>query len=257
MTTHDVRNAAYHRQKIDNDDDTYHVEWYQQSEIQIDKNSGIVNGDTSGGNANSSYMEVALSVLNMLPEAKALRFKLVPAKLSECHFWSAVFYLLENCTPDDIGATSTVPGAKKKSTTITHIQTETTATAVSKNEERLETLLKQKDDELASLRLQLTQANKEIASLRKSNSSSAPAAAAAAAAGPHHNHRGKWVLSKEAIEFLSLDEELKEKLREGKRKRLQEVSEQMRFILDSDDVKDSIGKWDCCGEEVYESSCPP
>ena len=37
-------------------------------------------------------------------------------------------------------------------------------------------------------------------------------------------------------------EELKQKLRDGKQKRLQEVRKEMKFILDSDDVKDSNGK---------------
>jgi hypothetical protein len=36
-----------------------------------------------------------------------------------------------------------------------------------------------------------------------------------------------------------------------KQKRLDEVRSQMKFILDTDDIKDSYGKWSCCGEEEY------
>ena len=62
-------------------------------------------------------------------------------------------------------------------------------------------------------------------------------------------------MEKESIEFLSLDEEIKKKLRDGKQKRLQDVHEQMKFILDSDEIQDSRGKWDCCGCETYGGTC--
>jgi hypothetical protein len=68
-------------------------------------------------------------------------------------------------------------------------------------------------------------------------------------------HLGKWVMDKEAIEFLSLEEEIKQQLREGKKKRMIELNEQMKFILDSDHIKDSRGKWDCCGIPMYCSEC--
>ena len=68
-------------------------------------------------------------------------------------------------------------------------------------------------------------------------------------------HRGNWEIHPDCRDFLSLDEHLKANLREGKQKRVDEVLSQMKFILDSDDIKDTYGKWSCCGEEKYSCSC--
>ena len=68
-------------------------------------------------------------------------------------------------------------------------------------------------------------------------------------------HKGKWEMHPDCRDFLGLDEHLKVNLREGKQKRVEEVLSQMKFILDSDDVKDTYGEWSCCGEEKYSSSC--
>lgn len=68
-------------------------------------------------------------------------------------------------------------------------------------------------------------------------------------------HKGKWEFHPDCRDFLSLDEHLKLNLREGKQKRVEEVLSQMKFILDSDDIKDTYGKWSCCGEEGYSCSC--
>jgi hypothetical protein len=266
MTKHDIRNAAYKMQQQHNhdsghDDDIYYAEWYQQpndDRIKIDKNNGTVKNTTS----NRSYMELAMSILKLSPQFKTLRFTLVPAKLSECKFWSAVFFLLEHDSPDDVGASSTImeamrrTPAKNQSKAVTKDATNTATKAVTNdtttsitvtkavtNSSEFDIVLKQKDEEIAKLRSQLTVARNELSNLQKPPSS------------PTCRHLGKWVLSKEANEFMALDEEIKEKLRDGKQKRLKEVLEQMKFILDSDDVKDSHGKWDCCGKTLYDSSC--
>lgn len=64
-------------------------------------------------------------------------------------------------------------------------------------------------------------------------------------------HTGKWEIHPDCRDFLQLDEHLKDNLRKEKQKRLNEVLSQMKFILDSDEIKDSYGKWSCCGEEEY------
>lgn len=64
-------------------------------------------------------------------------------------------------------------------------------------------------------------------------------------------HKGTWEIHRDCVDFLGLDEHLKENLRKEKKKRLEEVRSQMKFILDTDDIKDSYGKWSCCGEEEY------
>eukprot|EP00956_Cyclotella_meneghiniana_P015083 scaffold22859_cov54-Cyclotella_meneghiniana.AAC.3 len=66
-------------------------------------------------------------------------------------------------------------------------------------------------------------------------------------------HSGTWEMHKDCEEFLKLDDHLKENLRKEKEKRLNEVLSQMKFILDSDDMKDTYGKWSCCGKEEYEA----
>jgi chromosome segregation ATPase len=68
-------------------------------------------------------------------------------------------------------------------------------------------------------------------------------------------HTGQWVMDQDSKDFLEFPVELKENLRMEKRKRLEEVAQQMKFILDSDAIQDSNGSWDCCGQNRYESPC--
>lgn len=65
-------------------------------------------------------------------------------------------------------------------------------------------------------------------------------------------HPGRWIMEKQCEEFFMLDEDIKEQLRESKKKRLEEVKEQMKFILDTDDLSLTRGKWDCCGKTGYQ-----
>lgn len=71
--------------------------------------------------------------------------------------------------------------------------------------------------------------------------------------GSTQQHSGKWEMHPDCQEFLKLDEHLKENLRKEKEKRMNEVLSQMKFILDSDEMKDTYGKWSCCGKEEYEA----
>ena len=64
-------------------------------------------------------------------------------------------------------------------------------------------------------------------------------------------HNGEWILHEDCREFLKLDDHLKENLRKEKEKRINDVLTQMKFILDTDDLKDSYGKWSCCEREEY------
>jgi len=68
---------------------------------------------------------------------------------------------------------------------------------------------------------------------------------------PKQLHKGEWILHDDCREFLKLDDHLKENLRKEKEKRINEVLTQMKFILDTDDLKDSYGKWSCCESEEY------
>jgi hypothetical protein len=65
------------------------------------------------------------------------------------------------------------------------------------------------------------------------------------------DHKGKWTMDKDSLEFLALPEELKSNLRRERQKRLEEVRSTMKFILETDNVQDSHGSWDCCGQTSY------
>ncbi|KAL9188678.1 hypothetical protein ACHAXT_007056 [Thalassiosira profunda] len=71
----------------------------------------------------------------------------------------------------------------------------------------------------------------------------------------HNPHTGTWTMHPDCGEFMKLDDHLKDNLRKEKEKRLNEVLSQMKFILDTDDIKDSYGKWSCCGKEEYGADC--
>jgi len=71
------------------------------------------------------------------------------------------------------------------------------------------------------------------------------------ASTPLTPHKGTWEMHRDCKDFLELDDHLKDNLRKEKQKRLDEVRSQMKFILDTDDIKDSYGKWSCCGKEEY------
>lgn len=65
------------------------------------------------------------------------------------------------------------------------------------------------------------------------------------------DHKGKWIMDKDSLEFLALPKELKTNLRRERQKRLEEVRSTMKFILETDNVQDSHGSWDCCGQTSY------
>lgn len=71
-------------------------------------------------------------------------------------------------------------------------------------------------------------------------------------------HKGQWIMHPDCMEFMKLDDHLKENLRSEKQKRINEVLAQMKFILDTDEMRDSYGRWSCCGSEEYmaKGCCP-
>lgn len=263
MTKHDIRNIAFTEEQCQEDNVVGSKEWYQQ-QMSTTATATATNNAAEEKEYGKSHMDVALEILKLSPEIKLLRFQLVPAKLSENQFWAAIFYALEYCTADDLGASETLPGATKKNKnkkdTVVIATTDTTTSSVSvpettlsppskSNDDKLMLLVKQKDNELHLLKKQLSQAKSDLTALQKQLSSSSTNK-------KNKNqkpHKGKWIMSKESQEFLTLDENIKQQLREGKRKRIDEVHEQMKFIMDSDDVKDSQGYWECCGNPVYDS----
>lgn len=182
-----------------------------------------------------NHMKLALFVLKLSPQLKSVRFKMVPSKISESNFWTAVFYML--LTPNE--RENVIYGHAELGNHSDGGDTELKRTLLRKNREIVE--LQQQVMNLQQMLANLKQQHQQY------QQQSLPMTL--------NNHCGKWIMDKESHEFLALDEEIKSKLRDGKKKRLEDVQEQMKFILDSDNVEDSRGRWDCCGKTSYESRC--
>lgn len=268
MTKHDIRNIACEQ--------TYELvrnqQWYQQRDLMaLGKDGGETKEGKDGQESApvKSHMDVALDILKLSPEIRSLRFKVVPAKLSESKFWAAVFYLLEFYASDELGASETIATALRKKKTLDDNPSSTPSkeavNGISSNgthapkqmtlpqsNEELVKLLKEKDEEIRTLKLELTKVRKDLKNaLQTSQSTSANSTINKV--GKQNQKKGKWIMSKESQEFLLLDEDIKRQLREGKQKRIQAVHEEMKFIMDSDDMKDSIGYWDGTGCTVYDN----
>jgi hypothetical protein len=183
-----------------------------------------------------TYMEIALYILSISPSVRSLRFKLVPGKLSEGKFWLILF--------DYICYGSESRFEKDPKSTIessNYMKNDSLDGGMEALVQRLKLKIKKQEEEIQKLRM-------TVDKLQANGNDGMTI-------GNGKSHAGKWIMDKEAIEFLSLEEEIKQQLREGKKKRMYEMNEQMKFILDSDHIKDSRGKWDCCGKIIYCSDC--
>lgn len=284
--------------------------------------------DDSSFDILEEHVDAATFLLGISSEINELRFKLVPARLSEGRFWMAVFRLIrrgrEEPPPprgtegEEVEASAKDQGerdaegtpAKKRDPPLQRYMTrraQAQTTGVSQavpatsslqqqqqkmpaspssrahsfspatysqegpgiggggggggeDRDSLRRHLRVRDDEIARLRRGLEEARATIELLEASSTSNRPAsdtATAAAQAQPTDVstalplHKGKWEMDRDSADFLALDDELRSNLRREKAKRLEEVRRQMRFILDTDDVSASHGKWGCCGHEEY------
>jgi hypothetical protein len=213
-------------------------------------------------------IETALAkrLLEVSKPLSQIRFKLVPSKMKENLFWKAVFGILEESAislegkaqlfqedgelaikkPVENGETK-ANRPKDSSRSKLHRSQTATVTVV----EELKIILEHREREITVLMQKLEKANKEIH--RLSNISRSTPALPPAATGPQH--KGEWIMEKDSLDFLEYPEELKENMRNEKKKRLEEVHNQMRFILDSDDIEDTFGEWSCCKSKSYNSVC--
>lgn len=64
-------------------------------------------------------------------------------------------------------------------------------------------------------------------------------------------HNGVWELDKSGKEFREFPDELKNNLRQEKRKRLTQVFSELKWIPDEDSPELSTGTWTCCGSDGY------
>ena len=216
-------------------------------------------------------VKVAMRILSASDHVRHLRFRLVPARLKEPLFWSSLLGILRYGK----GWVLVAEEERLAEHTQKHQQQEALverssgggATADNANEtESLRRHIRQRDVEVAQLRRALEASRAKIRSLEKEvanktveatkpRTASAPAApASASSASPLPTasaHKGEWIMDRDSQDFLALDEELKANLRGEKAKRLRDVREQMRFILDTDDVACSNGEWSCCKKKEY------
>lgn len=64
-------------------------------------------------------------------------------------------------------------------------------------------------------------------------------------------HSGQFELDKISKEFYALDNTLKQTLRTEKQKRISQVMNELKFILDTDDIQDAYGHYSCCNADKY------
>jgi len=232
-------------------------------------------------------VKVAMRILSASDHVRHLRFRLVPARLKEPIFWSSLLGILrygkgwvmiaeeerlehhhdhqhnqhnqhQQQDPQEQQAKQHKKGGGTSSSA------SDATTDIANGTESLRQHIRQRDAEVAQLRRALEASKAKIRSLEKEVAEKAaaakePTATPAAVSSTTvplptaKSHKGEWVMDRDSQDFLALDEELKANLRGEKAKRLRDVREQMRFILDTDDVACSNGEWSCCKKKEYGS----
>jgi hypothetical protein len=174
--------------------------------------------------------DLAVRLNRLSSELATLRFQTVPSVLKEPVFWECVFEILrERLVEHNAKFETKTTGALQSN----GYQPSNTDTLV----KSLQAQLAVKEQTIAELQSQVE--NLQIA-LQKT---------------PIH-HVGKWMMDKDSQEFIQYPEEVKENMRKEKQRRLLQVQQDMKFILDSDSIEHSNGHWTCCGDTEYHSSCP-
>lgn len=233
------------------------------------------------------HVPMALAILRAHPHLKDVRFRLVPGRLMEEQWWAALFGILHDGgiemdqvagkidddyeTGDEVDD-SMEAGIDDENGAPLEYNADAGSTPPCYLEE-----IKAQQAHISSLRKSLREANHKIRKLamelhkerkkrydegigesnedestaKEHSGSVASCQKCNSSLAPKKPHKGEWEVHPDCAEFLKLDDHLKDNLRKEKEKRLNEVRSQMKFILDSDDVKDSYGKWQCCGKEEY------
>jgi hypothetical protein len=222
----------------------------------------------------SGEAKLAIRLNELLPGLAQLRFRLVPTKMKEDVFWQATLSLLKERLVDynakyghepDDEAQEESP-EKGDSTLETPTTPNSSNHSIPKNgeiptEREFVQQLNAKTLQIRKLKKQIKelQAKLEETTNANSNDTTKTEKGESAPNQNHHKknagHTGKWNISHDSQEFLDYPEEVKQNLRNEKQKRLQQVHDEMKFILDSDDIQDTHGKWDCCGQTKYHAEC--
>jgi len=212
---------------------------------------------------------LAVRLCQLLNELALLRFRLVPTRLKEDKFWMATLLLLKerlveyNAARDDNLDDEEEELLDNNNNHKSQNAKMMNGSGGKKNHnsttDGLERQIKIQKVQIAKLKRQVQEleAKLEMAS-RKNSSTQQPQ--------PHNHtnnnnhkapphHKGSWSMDPDSKEFLEYPEEVKENLRAEKQKRLEQVRKEMKFILDSDEIHHTNGKWDCCGQDKFHASC--
>lgn len=199
---------------------------------------------SSSNSNNTPIIRTALLLLDISDELKRLRFKIVPSKMKESVFWAGIFSILKLKYATEInkcGVDTIIKQDDGKNSTSDINKT-------CHHDQKLQILLKEKDDLIIELKKCIEEMKKEHIKQQQQQTCSNVSATERTI---DTIHKGTWAISKDSADFLEMDDELKQNLRREKQKRLKAVLDEMKFILDSDKVCDTIGEWTCCKATQY------
>lgn len=203
----------------------------------------------------SPEVDVAVRLNSISKPIAKLRFSLVPSKLKEPIFWEAIFYILKErlkeynsnlpSTHTDVDTTEDLP-QQKGNDDVTNTNGSingAVSTKVGKMLGGKSSITNDKDLRILELEQQVAELQAALEKAGVTLTNNIPC------------HKGAWIMDKDSKEFLEYPPEVKENMRREKQRRLKQVHQDMKFILDSDNVEDTHGKWACCGSTVYSSAC--
>mmetsp|Transcript_3772 Transcript_3772/g.6283 ORF Transcript_3772/g.6283 Transcript_3772/m.6283 type:complete len:324 (-) Transcript_3772:171-1142(-) len=248
--------------------------------------SGLYCDQEEEGNSKSSspVADLALRLCRLLNELSALRFKLVPSRLKEDTFWQVTLMLLKErlmeynarLLLDDNDESELLGGKRTNRVTMTNkakdgsncsqnttkakdpaVTTRSNGSS-SSNDDDLARQVQIKNAKIAKLTRQVQELQEALLTSKSSSIQSQSISEPSNNKSNKKNtnkHKGSWKIDTESQAFLEYPDEVKDNLRQEKQRRLQQVKQEMKFILDSDEAHDANGKWACCGESTYHASC--
>lgn len=199
---------------------------------------------SSDGESITGDAQLAIRLLTLSPTLAKLRFRMVPAKISESSFWEAVFGLLKERLSDQQQL------AQEQNISASH-----NSNGYHHEHATLQTAVATKDREIASLQRQVKELKQKLLEQQQQQEESMKNNINLATTSRQEKHKGKWIMNQDSIDFLNYPTEVKTNMRQEKQRRLQQIQNEMKFILDSDHERDSHGYWSCCNATEYQATC--
>jgi hypothetical protein len=181
------------------------------------------------------------------------RFLLVPSRLKEPIFWEATIALVqERLVEHNARCQLELEEPRRDRATNAILREETSSIPDDqrideKVEETLYSKLALKDYEVSALKQQVNELQQLLLTTSSSSSSTT--------FQKQPSHKGNWIMEKDSVDFLEYPDDIKTNMRSEKKRRLRQIRNDMKFILDSDNLEDTNGHWDCCGAQEYQLSC--